>query len=364
MTKVLFENHHLYYLPNFIPIIKEMRQRGQYEIVASIPSMMDRKEKVIFHSVCQNLEIETISDVAEESRIRLLREKEFDVVVVGNVGQLKSILHNHTLAVMVYHGIGLKQSYYNDIDERIDLRSVESKPRLIELKSHGHNNLVLTGFTKCDPLVSSIGSNEVNLEKFELNPNQKTVLYAPSFYPSSLDELAPILEKVSFEINVIIKLHNFSWYQDQYVYQSKEMQKIANKFPNIYLAPPEDYNIIPYYNMADLLVSDISSTMFEYLYLDRPIVMAECVTLKLKHRIFKKRFLKKMDLKRMEDIDFSFRFDNPEDLPALVYHALEYPNDLKSERLVAQSEYLYKVDGKASFRLMDAIEKKLAGRLN
>ena len=69
MTKVLFENHHLYYLPNFIPIIKEMRQRGQYEIVASIPSMMDRKEKVIFHSVCQNLDIETISDVAEESQI-------------------------------------------------------------------------------------------------------------------------------------------------------------------------------------------------------------------------------------------------------------------------------------------------------
>ena len=46
---------------------------------------------------------------------------------------------------MVYHGIGLKNSYYNDIDARIDMRAVESKPRLEELKTQGHKNLILTG---------------------------------------------------------------------------------------------------------------------------------------------------------------------------------------------------------------------------
>ena len=43
-------------------------------------------------------------------------------------------------------------------------------------------------------------------------------------------------------------------------------------------------------------------------------------------------------------------------LPPLVYHGLEYPLDLENERLNAQIEYLYRVDGKASFRLVDAIE--------
>jgi CDP-glycerol glycerophosphotransferase (TagB/SpsB family) len=140
------------------------------------------------------------------------------------------------------------------------------------------------------------------------------------------------------------------------------MQKLANEFPNIYLAPPEEYNIISYYSTSDLLLSDISSTMFEYLYLNRPIIMAECITLRLKHQILKKRFLKKMDVERMENIDFSFRFDNPDDLPALVYHGLEYPSDLESERLIAQKEYLFKVDGQASIRLVDAIETKLTGK--
>ncbi len=361
MTKVLFENHHLYYLPNFIPIIEEMRRRGGYEVAASIPSMMGPKEKDIFQNACKKLNIETITEADETTRIKMIKEKFFNVVVVGNVGQLNTIVHDHTLAVMVYHGIGLKQSYYNDIDKRVDLRSVESEPRLNELKSHGHTNLVLTGFTKCDSLVSPLDVNDFNLEKFGLNPNQKTVLYAPSFYPSSLDQLTPILGKLSYETNILIKLHNFSWYQDRYLYQSRAMQKLANEFPNIYLAPPEDYNIIPYYCIADLLVSDISSAMFEYLFLNRPIIMAECFTLRLKHKILKKRYLKRLDLERMEAVDFGFRLDNPEDLPALVYHGLEYPKDLEKERLTAQIEYLYKVDGKASARLLDAIEEKLAG---
>ena len=90
--------------------------------------------------------------------------------------------------------------------------------------------------------------------------------------------------------------------------------------------------------------------------------MAECITLRLKHQILKKRFLKKMDVERMENIDFSFRFDNPYDLPALVYHGLEYPSDLESERLIAQKEYLFKIDGQASIRLVDAIETKLTGK--
>ncbi|MBT6129294.1 MAG: hypothetical protein HN915_07830 [Candidatus Marinimicrobia bacterium] len=359
MTKVLFENHHLYYLPNFLPIIDEMRSRGGYEIAASIPTMMDSKEKDIFYKACQKLDIETEVGADENDRLDKLKKAKYDVVVVGNVGQLNPIVHPETLAVMVYHGIGLKQSYYNDIDKRIDLRSVESEPRMKELKSHGHNNLTLTGFSKCDPLVLKEDSNEFELEKFGLDPINKTVLYAPSFYPSSLDQLAPVLGQVSFETNIIIKLHNFSWYQDRYLYQSKEMQKLAQKYANIYLAPAEDYNIIPYYKMADLMVSDISSTMFEYLYLNRPIIMAECHTLRLKHRILKNRFLKKMDLSRMEGIDFTIRMDKPEDLPALVYHGLEYPNDLVDERLSAQEEYLYKVDGKASYRLVDAIEDKL-----
>ena len=359
MIKVLFENHHLYYLPNFIPVMEEMRKRKKYEIFASIPFMMDKEEKSTFVNACKKLNIETIVAESEESRISKIKKKSFDLVIVGNIGQLKKVINDNELTVMIYHGIGLKQSYYNDIDTRIDLRSVESEPRMKELISHGHQNLVLSGFTKCDPLLTK-NYNSITTA-MGLDTNLKTILYAPSFYPTSIDKLIPILPKLSCETNLIIKLHNFSWYQDQYRYQSKVMMQLAENNKNIFLAPHDDYNIIPYYSIADLLISDVSSTMFEYLYMNRPIIMAQCYKLRLKHKIFKKRFIRRMDLKRMEEVDFAMRFNDPEDLISLAYHGLEHPDDLKSERLSAQKEYLFKVDGKASYRIVNAIESNLPG---
>ena len=354
MFKVLFENHHLYYLPNFIPIIDIMNKRKVFDIYASIPAMMPKSEKNIFTNALKKMNIKMIISEDENERVKIIKNEKFNIIIVGNVGQLNDIVDNDTLAVMVYHGIGLKQSYYNDIDNRIDLRSVESKSRMLELKEHGHQNLVLTGFTKCDPLVKS--ENFLDFESMGLNPKQKTVLYAPSFYPSSLEELLPFLQNITYETNLIVKLHNFSWHQKKYLYQSESIMELSKNFDNIFLVPPEEFNIIPYYRISDLLVSDISSTIFEYLYLNRPIIMADCFKLRTKHKIFNKRFLKKIDIERMENIDFTLRLSNPEDLPSLVYHGLEYPLDLENERLNAQIEYLYRVDGEASVRLVDAIE--------
>ena len=354
MFKVLFENHHLYYLPNFIPIIDIMNKRKVFDIYASIPAMMPKSEKNIFTNALKKMNIKMIISEDENERVKIIKNEKFNIIIVGNVGQLNDIVDNDTLAVMVYHGIGLKQSYYNDIDNRIDLRSVESKSRMLELKEHGHQNLVLTGFTKCDPLVKS--ENFLDFESMGLNPKQKTVLYAPSFYPSSLEQLLPFLQNITYETNLIVKLHNFSWHQKKYLYQSESIMELSKNFDNIFLVPPEEFNIIPYYRISDLLVSDISSTIFEYLYLNRPIIMADCFKLRTKHKIFNKRFLKKIDIERMENIDFTLRLSNPEDLPSLVYHGLEYPLDLENERLNAQIEYLYRVDGEASVRLVDAIE--------
>ena len=165
MFKVLFESHHLYYLPNFIPIIDIMNKRNGYDIYASIPAMMPKSEKNIFTNALKKMNIKMIISEDENERVKIIKDEKFNIIIVGNVGQLNDIVDNDTLAIMVYHGIGLKQSYYNDIDDRIDLRSVESKSRMLKLKEHGHQNLVLTGFTKCDPLVKS-----ENLLVFNLTP--------------------------------------------------------------------------------------------------------------------------------------------------------------------------------------------------
>ena len=73
MTSVLFESHRLYYLPNFFPIIKEMKNRVGYEIYASIPLTMPLEEREIFFDVCKENNISTITAINETARVEMLR---------------------------------------------------------------------------------------------------------------------------------------------------------------------------------------------------------------------------------------------------------------------------------------------------
>ena len=359
MISVLFESHHLYYLPNFLPIIQEMRRRTVYEIYASIPHYMLKEEIGIFNQICNDNNILTVANNNEEDRIQTIINKEFDIIIVGNVGNIEKIATDNTLTVMVYHGIGLKQTYYNDIVERIDIRAVESKERFDILSNQGHTNLVMNGYTKCDPLINDDEATKDLLMNIGLDKSKKTILYAPSFYPSSIEKIYPELQYFSNEFNLIIKLHNFSWFQKRYQYQSEMMKNLDSRSNNLYLAKPNDIDVIPFMKVSDLLISDISSTIFEFLPLDRPIIMAECFTIRFKHRIFKKRFSRKLDLERYDSIDFVNRINDPGQLNGLIYHCIEYPSELSNLRKEAIEKYLYKNDGKASSRLIDEIESRI-----
>ena len=152
MKKVLFETHHLYYWANFWPIVEELKKRRNYDIQVSIPKRDSRSEEIQLMDICKKMKIQFIQSENEQRRLRAIIDQQFDIIFVGNVGQLKEIASDTTITIMVYHGIGLKNSYYTDIDDRVDMRAVESKHRLEELKIQGHKNLILTGFTKIDRL--------------------------------------------------------------------------------------------------------------------------------------------------------------------------------------------------------------------
>ena len=340
-----------------MPVIEELKKRNDYLIEASIPVRFSKNEFNVLKKICNTSKIKFVESDSEINRIKKIKSERYDVIIVGNVGQLNRLVNNNTTAVMVYHGIGLKQSYYNDIDERIDLRSVESAGRYEELQRLGHHNIVLTGFTKLDRL-KTINKAEIKVakEKLDLDTNQKTVLFAPTFYPTSLELLYDEIKVLSQECNIIIKLHAFSWEQSRYKYQSQMYKKLSNENKSIILLEDNIYDIIPYYKMADLLISDISSTLFEFLPMDKPIIQANCFKLRFKHKIFNKRFIRKLDLSRLMNIDFSYKINKPTDLLSRVFYALENPNDMSDKRRIALEHYLYSFDGKASSRLIDSIE--------
>ena len=68
---------------------------------------------------------------------------------------------------------------------------------------------------------------------------------------------------------------------------------------------------------------------------------------------------KRLDLDRSEKINFTYVIENPEQIFSIVEKVLNEKDTLSFYREQALKEFLYETDGKASCRLIDAIEEKL-----
>lgn len=362
MPSVLFECHHLYYLPQLRPIIVEMQSRGGYQLAASIPRTVNAREQALFKDEIAALGLELMDAREEEDRLRLIASRAFEVIIVGNVGRLECIVAPHSLVVMVYHGIGLKNSYYRDFSPRIDLLAVESEARLQSWQALGIDCGVTVGMPKLDALATGPDRREEIVARLNLDPQRPTVLYAPTFYPSSFPAAVSGIRQLAENANVIIKLHHFSWYQKRYRYQSELAAELA-QVAGIALVPAEIYDILPYYQAADALISDISSTLFEYLALDRPILQTGFASLRWRHRFFPWRVNRRMDRQRAAQVNFTRVVSHPGELAALTLAELEHPASLANQRKAAAALHLHHVgDGQASARLVDAIDAALKAR--
>ena len=67
---------------------------------------------------------------------------------------------------MIYHGIGVKPSYWRDNHQRLDLRFVEGEYRVDQLRDYGvKTDLALTGFIKLDPLFNGSAPDSDQLKE-------------------------------------------------------------------------------------------------------------------------------------------------------------------------------------------------------
>jgi hypothetical protein len=137
----------------------------------------------------------------------------------------------------------------------------------------------LVGMPKVDCLVDGSLERDRILLDLHLDPSLPTVLYAPTWSPSSSLNLMgmPLIEGlVQRPANVIVKLHDRS--RDDRAQYSGGIDWPARLAP--LLGGPRARladvpNIAPLLAAADLLITDHSSAGFEYLLLDRPVVRIE-----------------------------------------------------------------------------------------
>lgn len=168
----------------------------------------------------------------------------------------------------------------------------------------------------------------------EKHGKSKLVLYAPTFSPSltSLPFIKEGLVKLAKEKDVlfILKFHPLTkveWMQ--------EYKELAAQHDNILWI--EDHNITKYQIMADVMISDTSSTVYEFLLLDKPVITYKTIA---------------------KDI-YWLDIQNPEELPE-AFEKAQHDEEYIAQRKWIIDNYDPYLDGKVAHRMLDAARDYIA----
>ena len=197
---------------------------------------------------------------------------------------------------------------------------------------HKDFNVVQTGWSKLDVYGKALHKYDSDkLALLKKSKAKKIILYAPTFSPSltSAPHLLTQIEELakSKEYLIVIKFHDLMAEDmiDSY-------KKLSMSFENVLFI--EERNIIKYLLIADLMISDTSSVVYEFLLLDKPVIT------------FKNNSL-------------AINWDNQLSFDGLVNRVaknlLEDP--FKQQRLKILNEYHPYTDGNSAKRMVDAVEE-------
>jgi CDP-glycerol glycerophosphotransferase (TagB/SpsB family) len=237
--------------------------------------------------------------------------------------------------VQTFHGFAGEKKGHFRIRKYFDLYLTQGPfftRKFLQLRNRYKNfEVVETGWPKLDIYGKHLHIYDNDKKKLleEYNAD-KILLFAPTFSPSLT--CAPFLEKelddlaINKNYLILIKFHDL-----MSIDLINKYKKIADENSNILFI--DERNIIKYLLISDLMISDTSSVVYEFLLLDKPVI-----TYKNNSKVFK--------------WDNSLTYDK---LTKKVNINLEQDpyKDLRKEIF---NEYHPYIDGKSAKRMVDATE--------
>ncbi len=349
-----FDVQEMYYLPQYTPIKAVLEAQAiQVTFVIYRKEGDEARQKTLVDNACDGSRVEWVHN-EDEARALYLKQQPAWLIIANTFHNLDEI-HKHTQTALVSHGIGPKACYYDVSDSATSVRFVEGPYRTQRLKDmYPKQTFIDTGYAKLDPIVNGEVSH-LKPSNFGLDDSKKTILYAPTFYPSSIECLPKGFPKEFSDYNVILKPHYFSLANTKYQKQ-KRLLELWAKSGNVYLAGLDEVNIIPFMAVADVLISDASSTLFEFAALNKPVVWCDFYKLRWGYRgLLKFRFKKRMDEDLYKYSDIAIHAKAYQELKACVDSQIQAPDAFAQQRQQYALALAGKVDGQCSKRIVDYI---------
>ena len=240
------------------------------------------------------------------------------------------------IKTQIFHGLAGEKKGHFRIRHYFDLYLTQGPyftNRFNELKEkHGNFDVIETGWPKLDSY--GLHKTSYEAEKQELlarHETDKILLYAPTFSPSltSASALLEDIETLAADTGYLLMVKFHDLMSESLIHTYKAL---SQKHKNIIFI--EDKNIIKFLLLADLLISDTSSVIYEFLLLNKPAIS-------------------------FKTISKNVRWDNLTEKGQLTKSVLaNLKQDVfKEERLSLNAMYHPYNDGKSGLRMIQAVEK-------
>ena len=353
--KLLFKIGYVYHKAGFDPVIELLLNNPKYDVWFQLD--MEKKRTFIFDFPFRA----HIIDEWEKSGYRFTNEtRGFDIVITGDTLK-NSKAYGKTLLCFLNHGTGIKTILYRNLarvpNDRYQI-FVEGQHRVEALQRSGRigkNEVHLIGLPKLDFYFQGrYDDRKALLESYNLDPAKKTVLFAPTYKPTCLYEIKDDIFEQTRDYNLIIKLHPYSWMGKYAPHrQHRIYERRVKKYPHAVLLPFSEYNIVPYYAVADTILSEASSTVFDFLALKKFGIVYDLPCDNLNHHDGEPL----LEVDNRLFLEGAFPHINNGNLIAEAVDRALNPTAEMTEKADEYRQHLfYKLDGKASERLVQKIE--------
>lgn len=350
---ICFDVLNIYYIPQYIPIWQELNKRG-HTCSLIVYSKKNDKELLSASLDKLNVQYKWVYDEIEAKEYYLTQKP--DWIFFGNEFAFLDEIHRNSKTVQMGHGIGPKPSYYRKSDTPMTVRFMEGELRLNKIKKmYPGNKFIQVGFSKLDPIFNKqeVG---IDLKKIGLDPNKKTILYAPTFNPTSLGCFPKNWPEEFSEYNILIKVHALTLSRDRYKKDQTKIQAWRN-YPNVYVAGVEEFSLVPFLKTADILVSEASSTLFEFSALNKPVIICDFYDLKWSYKgLFKYRFKKRFGADAVIYKELGAHAKSYQNLKHAIQQEIASPQNYEQNRLSYNKDHVGPTDGKVSIRIADYLE--------
>ena len=358
--KILFDIEYIYHKAALDPVMAAFAADPKFDIAITLGKEPYRRWGLF--KISKRADFLPYLDMG---RMRWAKEHEtFDAVFVGDTKR-DAEKFGQTLLCFVNHGTGIKNVLYRNLRRHPGTKYmifVEGDFRVEQLESSGalgESEIFKIGLPKLDPCFQPNDFNrEAILTRYGLDPAKKSVLFAPTYKPTCIHKLKNHIFTQTTDYNLIIKLHHYSWMGKHAPHSHHRIfERRVAEFPHSTLVPVHHYNILPLMAAADTLLSEASSTVFDFLALKKLGIIYDLDHDRMRHSDGEHV----LSIDNREFLKGAFAHINrPEMIGDAVKQALNPTAEMVEKADRYRDYYFYRLDGRASLRLKETVESLLA----